>query len=95
MPTIWFCTGEVTESESLFYYHPGVDASAFSFPDHEPSFADEVVDRYTDEQRRVCNNDASCLFDTFETKDVEIGTQTREFSTTTAESSKTIGEFTK
>lgn len=82
----------MTQSESLFYYREGQTTSTFSLPNHVPVFPDENQDRYTDEQREVCGNDVSCLFDSFEMNDPEVGAQTRTFSAVQQESSSILGK---
>ena len=79
MPTIdmCFCSGQILIEESLFFYDEGTDVSSFAFPDHVPVFADEVVNLFTLEQRTACQEDPACMFDAFETGDVQLGLETR------------------
>ena len=57
-------------------------------------FADELLEQATPEQRAICNNDPSCLFDLLETNDPSIALGTLETAQTvaaaTASMSKTL-----
>ena len=85
-----FVVGQLTPSESLFYYAPGEGTSTFSKPNHEPVFPDETVGRYTPEQLEVCGDDQNCLFDSFETNDIEVGRETRTTNIDLKETAATV-----
>jgi fibulin 1/2 len=86
-------TWQVYENESLFYYDVGTGVSTFADPDHIPVFADETLDRYTEQQRLACNNDPQCLFDTFETNDPEVGQETLITNTQLVQQSMALMDF--
>jgi fibulin 1/2 len=86
-------TWQVTYEESLFFYPSGSDVSTFSNPDHLPDFPDEVLDRYSIDQRLACNNDPVCLFDLFETNDPEVGQESLTTNVQLLEQSVVLAEF--
>lgn len=80
---ILFNAGQILSQESLFYYHEGMNLSTYAHPDHQPVFLDELLQGNIDPQIiTACGGDSSCIFDTVETGDMEIGMQSRSTSNT-------------
>ena len=84
----------MSQKESLFYYKPGESISTFSFPDHVPIFADELLERATEQQRELCNDDPSCLFDLLETNDPSIALGTLQSAQDVAAATASMSKAT-
>jgi hypothetical protein len=69
-------TWQIRSEESLFFYDEGTGVSSYAFPDHKPVFADEIANLFTLEQKVACQDDPACMFDAFETGDVQLGLET-------------------
>eukprot|EP00118_Oscarella_pearsei_P024327 m.303882 g.303882 ORF g.303882 m.303882 type:complete len:1049 (+) comp40843_c0_seq5:1798-4944(+) len=71
---------QISQSESLFRYEEGERVASLSDPDHVPAFADELLKTATPEQRTLCKNDPSCLFDLLETGNEALALGTLEIT---------------
>ena len=86
--------GQIIDSESLFYYQRGENASTFSYPNHVPLFPDEIpLSNFTQEQIDACGGDSACLYDYLQTNDPEIAMQTKGTSEENTALSQNLGEL--
>ncbi len=53
-----------------------MSADDYSFPNHEPIFADEPLDNIPQEVRDACGDNQECIFDATQTGNLEIGMET-------------------
>lgn len=69
--------GLINPEESLFTYPTGMSAEDFSFPNHIPTFLDDVLAGAPQELMDQCGSDSMCIFDATQTGDVAIGLETK------------------
>ncbi len=69
-------TGEISAQDSFFTYPEGMSAADYSFPNHEPVFADEAADSVPQDVLDACGDNQECIFDATQTGNLEIGMET-------------------
>ena len=69
-------TGEISAQDSFFTYPEGMSAADYSFPNHEPIFADEAADSVPQDVLDACGDNQECIFDAIQTGNLEIGMET-------------------
>ena len=81
---IFFFSGQINQSQSLFTYAQNESVDTFAKPDFLPMFIENItwfnasVER---EARTRCGDDIECLFDAAATNDVSIGLVTKDINT--------------
>ncbi|XP_064388044.1 uncharacterized protein LOC135336225 isoform X3 [Halichondria panicea] len=67
---------EISAQDSFFTYPEGMSAADYSFPNHEPIFADEAADSVPQDVLDACGDNQECIFDAIQTGNLEIGMET-------------------
>ena len=80
---IFFFSGQINQSQSLFTYAQNESVDTFAKPDFLPMFIENItwfnasVER---EARTRCGDDIECLFDAAATNDVSVGLVTKDIN---------------
>ena len=84
----------INPEDSLFTYPDGMGPEDFSFPNHFPSFLDEVLAGASEEVMNECGSDAMCVFDATQTGNLDIGLMTKTLIETDIENRNIVGKST-
>ena len=76
----------MSAEQSLFTYPEGLSADNFSHPDHIPDFLNEVLANADSRIHDLCQDNAQCIFDVYQTRNEEVGRATLQFEINTRQS---------
>ena len=91
---LFFFSGQINHSQSLFTYAQNETASTFAIPDFSPMFGDNITwqsDALRKQAEEVCGSDRECLYDVASTNKLSVGQATKQIGNQLSKELKTLG----